>query len=402
MEFTYKAKTNTGTLTEGKVEASSEESAVIILQNKGLVIFSLLPVKKDLFSADLNQMLARPNLKDVVIFTRQLSTLIDADIPLAEGLRTLTQQMDKPSLKKIIGAISESVEGGSSLSTALAAFPKLFSSFYIKLVQSGEVSGKLHTSLQYLADYLERSQAINSKIKGALSYPAFVLFSLTVVAIIMVTYVLPQLLSIFKEAGANDLPFTTKILIWVTDFVHSYSYVLLGIIVAATAGLWQYVKTPAGRLKYDAFKIKIPSLGMVIRNLYLARIGESLATLVAAGISILDALKITADLVGNQIYRNILLEAEESIRGGGSISEIMSRHPEVPPLFASMVAIGEKTGKLDFMLSHISKFYKSESDGAIDNISQLIEPILVLLLGIGVAILVSSILLPIYSLVSTS
>lgn len=191
-------------------------------------------------------------------------------------------------------------------------------------------------------------------------------------------------------------------LIWVTNFINTYLYYLVIGLLTTIYLSWSYIRTSAGREWLDNIKIKFPSLGVVIRNLYLARISESLSTLIKAGIPILEALKITSELVGNENYKKIMLAAEENVRGGGTMSEILVKHEEVPPLFASMVAIGEKTGKLDFMLEHLSKFYKSESDTAINSIAQLIEPMLVLILGFAVAILVSSILLPIYNLVGVA
>lgn len=402
MEFHYKVKNQGGEIIEGNIDALDENTAVNVLHDKGYIVLSLQALKKGLFAADINQYFAKPNNKDIVIFTRQLSTLIDADMPLAEGLRTLARQVEKPVFKKVITEISEAVEGGSSLSGALAAHPKVFNPFFVKLVQTGEISGKLHESLLYLADYLEKSQAINSKIRGALAYPAFVVFALVVVTIIMMVYVLPQLLSIFKEVGVTDLPITTRILIATTDFVNRFLYPIIIIVFGGSFFLWRYIKTPEGKARFDDFKIKIPSLGTVVRNLYLARISESLATLIKSGIPILDGLRISADLVGNMTYQKILIDAEENVRGGGSISEVLEKRKEIPPLMSSMVAIGEKTGKLNFMLDHISKFYKSESDNAIENISTLIEPILVLILGFAVAVLVSAILLPIYNMVGAS
>ncbi len=402
MNFSYQVKTQSGEIIEGKVEAPDENVAVNLLQGKGYIILTIKQIEGDIFSIDLNKYLQKPTNKDIVIFTRQLSTLIDADMPLAEGLRTLARQFEKPTLKKIISEISDAVEGGSSLSNALAAHPKHFSSFYIKLVQSGEVSGKLHEALLYLADHLERSQEINSKIKGALAYPAFVVFALIVVSGIMVVYVLPQLLAIFEDVGVTDLPLTTRTLIWVTTFINKYIYYLVAFIFGSAFLGWRYVQTTEGRAVLDNFKINMPALGMVVRNLYLARISESLSTLIKSGIAILDAIHITSDLVGNVNYQKVLLDAEESVRGGGNMSDVFSKHKEIPPLMSSMVAIGEKTGKLDFMLGHISKFYKSESDNTIDNIATLIEPILVLVLGVAVAVLVSAILLPIYNLVNVT
>jgi len=401
VNFSYKIKTQNGEILEGKIGAPNENVAVGTLQNKGYLILSLEQLEGDIFSIDLNKYFQKPTNKEIVIFTRQLSTLIDADMPLVAGLRTLSH-LEKSTLGRVISEISEAVDGGSSLSNALAAHPKLFSSFYIKLVQSGEVSGKLHETLLYLAEHLERSQEINSKIKGALAYPAFVVFALIVVTGIMVVYVLPQLLSIFKDVGVENLPLTTRILIWVTSFVNNYIYYLFTVFFGSIFLGWQYIKTSEGKAVFDNIKINMPALGTVVRNLYLARISESLSTLIKSGMPILDVIHITSDLVGNVNYQRILLEAEESVRGGGNMSDVFSRYKEIPPLMSSMVSIGENTGKLDFMLEHISKFYKSESDNTIDNIATLIEPILVLVLGVAVAILVSSILLPIYNLVNVT
>jgi len=399
MEYKYQAKNNAGQIVEGTIDAPSQDNAVSILHDKQFVVLSLTLLRRDVFTKDLNQVFSRITTKDIVVFTRQLSTLIEADMPLAEGLRTLAQQSEKPGLKKIIMEIAAGVEGGSSLSVALGAHPKEFTTFYIKLVQAGEISGKLQNSLSYLADYLERSQSINSKIKGALIYPTFVVSAMIIVFFIMAVYVLPQLLSVFKDSGITDLPLSTRVLIVITEFLNSYLYHILSILIVGGFIITRFMKTLQGKAWRDNFLITMPGLGKVVQNLYLARMAESLSTLIKSGLPILDALKITADLVGNENYKKILFAAEENVRSGGSISEILIQHKEVPPLFSSMVAIGGRTGKLDYMLEHISKFYKSESDTAIGSITQLIEPILVLVLGFAVAILVSSILLPIYSMV---
>ncbi len=400
-EFSYQAKTREGHIVQGIIDSPNQNLAVDILHGKGYIILSL-ESKSSLSTMDISLgFLSRPNSKDLAIFTRQLSTLIDADMPLSEGLRILAKQVDKASLRTIIAEIAEAVEGGSLLSAALSQYPKLFSDFYVKLVQSGEISGKLHDSLLYLADYVEHSQEINSKIRGAMAYPSFIIFSLVVVTVIMTTFVLPQLLSIFKEVGATDLPITTRTLIWVTDFVNGnllflsiFSFFSISIIV-------YFIRTPEGKEWLDVVKIRFPQLGTIVRNLYLARMAESLTTLMKSGIPILDALKITGELVGNSVFKKIVLDAEESVKAGGSISAALTKYKEIPPLFSSMIAIGERTGKMEFILEHVSKFYKSESEASIDSISQIVEPALILLLGVAVAGLVSSILLPIYNVVSS-
>ncbi len=399
MEFLYRAKTQTGELTEGKIEAPSEDQAVNALQQKGFLILSLEEARKDLFARDLTSAFSKPSQKDVVMFTRQMATLVEADVPLVEGLHALERQIEKESFRKVILSVTAAIEGGSSLSVALAGHERVFSKFYISLVRAGEVAGKLQTTLTYLADYLERSSSLNSKIRGALAYPAFVLFALVVVTIIMMTTVLPQLLSIIKDAGVQDIPATTKILIATTNFVNRYIVLILVLVVGGVIQLFYYVKTPKGRRWLDSFKINVPQFGKIVRNLYLARIAETLATLIKSGVPILEGINITSDVVGNVIYKEILLQARENVQGGGTISEVFEKYREFPSLVTSMLAIGEKTGRTDFMLENIFNFYKTESENDIQNISQLIEPVLILLLGLGVGVLVAAVLLPIYSLV---
>ncbi|HXK36618.1 MAG TPA: type II secretion system F family protein, partial [Candidatus Paceibacterota bacterium] len=402
MEFRYHVQDSEGKALRGIVDAPDQDAAVAALHERGFTVLSLEEVKRGLFEGgDINQLLNRPKTKDVVVFTRQLSTLIEADVPLAEGMRTMAQQTDNPNFARIISDVSERLEGGTSLSGAFAAHPKLFSQFYVKLIRSGEVSGRLQQTLLYLADYLERNQAILSKVRNALAYPAFIVVAMVAVALIMAVYVLPQLLVIFEESGAAELPITTRLLIATTNFINDYIFLVLGFIVFVVFGFRQWLKSEEGGAQWDAIKIKVPIFGTILKSLYLARLAENLATLVKSDIAILDALRVTADVVDNAIYRDILLHAEEQVRGGGAISDVFRQYPgAMPSLMSSMIAIGERTGKLDTMLGHVSKFYRTESENRIDSIASLVEPVIVVILGIGVAVLVSSILLPLYSLVN--
>ena len=404
MEFRYHVQDSEGKALWGIVDAPDQDAAVAALHERGFTVLSLEEVKRGLFEGgDINQLLNRPKTKDVVVFTRQLSTLIEADVPLAEGMRTMAQQTDNPNFARIISDVSERLEGGTSLSGAFAAHPKLFSQFYVKLIRSGEVSGRLQQTLLYLADYLERNQAILSKVRNALAYPAFIVVAMVAVALIMAVYVLPQLLVIFEESGAAELPITTRLLIATTNFINDYIFLVLGFIVFVVFGFRQWLKSEEGGAQWDAIKIKVPIFGTILKSLYLARLAENLATLVKSDIAILDALRVTADVVDNAIYRDILLHAEEQVRGGGAISDVFRQYPgAMPSLMSSMIAIGERTGKLDTMLGHVSKFYRTESENRIDSIASLVEPVIVVILGIGVAVLVSSILLPLYSLVNIS
>lgn len=400
MRFSYRVRTKENRTIQGFVESPDEATAADLLQQRGYIILELAPEKSGVFARDLNQLFSKPKTKDVVAFTRQLSTLVEAQVPLAQAIRTLAQQTEKLSFAKIITDVADEIEGGSSISEAFGKFPGLFSAFFVKIVKAGEISGRLKDSLLYLADYLERSQAITSKVKNALAYPAFIIFAMVLVSGIMTVYVLPQLLVIFEEQGVEALPITTRALIFVTDLVNDYLIFWVVGAVILIVGLIQWARTADGKKTIGIYQIQVPLFGKILRNLYLARIAENMSTLIKSDIAILDALRVTADIVDNPVYSGILLDAEENVRGGGLISDTFRKYEEMPPLITSMVAIGEQTGKMETMLGHVSTFYRTEADNSIATISTLIEPILVLTLGAGVAILVSSILLPIYSLVS--
>ncbi len=402
MQFDYEAKDKNGNLIKGVIDALSEDAAVDALHGKNLLILSLIAAEKNLFKVDISGFLEKPNQKDITVFTRQLATIIAADIPLIEGLETIASQTDKAAFAKIIREMAEAIRGGSSLSLAVSKTPKLFTNFYVSLVRSGEVSGRMEQTLLYLADYLERSQALSSKIKGAMAYPMFIIFALGIVGFVMMTFVLPKLLSILTDSGVQDIPLITKILIKTTVIVNNYIVLILASLIFIFWFTMQYIKTEKGRYVLDRTKISFPRLGVIARNIYIARMAETLSTLIKAGVPILEGIKITSEIVGNVIFKNMLLEAEKNVRNGGTVSAVLSEQKDVPKLVSSMLAIGEKTGKTDFMLENIYKFYGSEAERDIQNLSQLIEPMLILLLGVGAGLLVAGILLPIFSLVGAA
>jgi len=401
-EFIYKVQTKEGKIVEGKIDAGSENQAISTLHSRGLVIISVESGAASLIKRDLGQFFQRISNKDISIFTRQLATLVGAEVPLLESLKTMAKQTPKAHFAEIVGDVAREVEGGASLSQGLAQHPDVFSDFFIRLVQSGELTGKLSETLNQLAAFLEKSNSLVSKIRSALAYPIFLLVTLVVVMFVMMTTVMPQLLNILEESGVENLPITTRIIVSITDFVNAYIvFILIGLIVLI-AGLVKWVRTPGGREWWDAFKVSVPRIGSIARAFYMSRLSESLSTLVKVNIPILDALKATSDLVGNVVYKDILLEAVENVRGGGSVSEVFAKYEEIPPLVPSMLAIGEKSGKTDFMLDNLSKFYNEEADNAIASLTQIIEPALILILGVAVGVLVSAILLPIFSLVGVA
>jgi len=402
LQFNYEARDRSGQFVKGVIGAVSESAAVDALHGKDLTVLSLAPVEKSLFGSDISGFFLKPNQKDITVFTRQLATIIAADIPLIEGLETIASQAEKPAFTKVIREMAEAIRGGSSLSAAVAKNSKLFSEFYVSLVKSGEVSGRLEQTLLYLADYLERSQALNSKIKGAMAYPMFIIFALGIVGFIMMTFVLPKLLGILTESGVEDIPLITKVLIKLTEIVNNYIVLILASVIFLLWFARQYFKTKSGQYALDRVKISFPRLGIIARNIYIARMAETLSTLIKSGVPILEGIKITSEIVGNNFFKDMLLAAEQNVRNGGTISAILSENKDIPKLVSSMMAIGEKTGKTDFMLENIYKFYGTEAERDIQNLSQLIEPILILLLGVAAGLLVAGILLPIFSLVGAA
>ena len=398
MKYNYIARTKEGTLQTGIIEAASKEAAVDILQSHNLIIIGIeLIAETPFWARGLGSLIGVSN-RELVIFTRQLSILFEAMVPIIESLKTMVEQTGNKSLKLVMGAILEDVDGGMSLSRAMARHPKVFSSFYISMVKSGEVSGKLQEVLSYMADHLEREYALTSKARNAMIYPAFVFTVFIGVGVLMLVMVIPQLTAVFTESG-QELPFLTRLLMGTSDFVRSWGWILGIVIVILGAIVWRYKKTPQGKFYWDLLKLKSPIFGNLFQKLYLARFSENLSTLIVGGLPITQALMVTGDVVGNDIFKRIIQEAKEEVEKGAAINTVLRRHSEVvPPLTTQMVTIGENTGKLDMILGNLAKFYQRDVANLVDNIVQLIEPIMIVVLGLMVGGLVASILLPIYNL----
>ncbi|MGE5393022.1 MAG: type II secretion system F family protein [Candidatus Saccharibacteria bacterium] len=400
MEFTYQARDNKGTLRTGTVEAISLANASEMLQSHGLIIIKVMPVAK--FSVfDRVSFFDSVPMKDLVMFSRQLATLINAKVPIVQSLKILELQVSSTKLKTVIAEVASKVESGESLSVAIAGHPKIFSPLYVSLVHAGELSGGMDEALMYLATQMEKDYDLRSKVIGALTYPLFIVFAIIIVGILMFIYVLPPMISILKESEV-ELPFTTKILVAVTDFMKAYWWLLLSIIVGGLIGLKAWLSTYGGKFAFDYFKINVPIFGKLSKNVYMARFARNLSTLVAGGIPIVKALDSVADIVGNHVYRNIIFEASEQVRNGKGIAMSLVDRPEFPPIVSQMTQIGESTGKLQEILDKLATFYEKEVEQSLKTLTTLIEPIVMLLLGLAVAIMVAGILLPMYNLASAS
>ena len=400
MEYTYQARDNQGTLRTGVVEAATEASAFDILQNHGLIVINLRPLAKSSIMERIPFVNSVP-MKETVLFSRQLATLIDAKVPIIQALKILQIQVSSHRLQEIIGEISQKVESGDSLSVAMAQYPSVFSNLYINLVRSGELSGTLGESLTYLANQLERDYDLRSKIVGALTYPAFIVSALVIVGFLMFIFVLPPLVGVLQEAGA-DLPFTTKILIAATNFIQDFWWLVAAAMIGGIISLRIYANTFSGRHVIDLVKTKTPVFGKLFEKIYMARFARNLSTLVAGGIPIVKSLESVADIVGNQIYKEIILDAANQVRNGKSIASALVDRPEFPPIVSQMTQIGESTGKLHEILEKLASFYEKEVEGVLKIITTLIEPMIMILIGLAVAVMVAGILLPIYNLASAA
>ncbi|MBI2609844.1 type II secretion system F family protein [Candidatus Giovannonibacteria bacterium] len=401
MLFKYVAKTPEGETRDGSVDAASLELAISSLQRRGLIITSLVPAEKA--GAWYEKGLAsfeKVKMRDIVILSRQLSTLFEAKVPIVEALRVLTAETSSSVLRKHLSEILSDIQGGLSISQALARHPDVFSSLYVNMVRSGEESGKLEEVFSYLADYLERSYELQAKARNAFIYPAFVLSAFIIVMVLMLVVVIPRLSSLLTETG-QDIPLYTKVVIGMSEGLRSYGLYILLMVIVGIVLLWRYTKTASGKLALHRFIINIPVIGGLYRKIYLSRLADNMQTLLAGGVTVLRALEITADVVGNEIYGSIIRQTKEEVKGGASISQSLSKFEDIPPLMTQMIRIGEETGKLDYILKTMAGFYRREVDNAVNNLVSSIEPLMILVLGLGVGLLVAAVLIPIYN-ISTS
>lgn len=398
MKFNYQARTAGGELKIGQVEASSYEAALDILQKYGYFVTFLEEAKQKSLLAREISFFQRITQKDMIIFTRQLAILLLSQTPPVEALHTLATQAVNPNLRDKILKLAMDVEGGTSFSKSLSKYPKLFSSFFINMVKSGETSGNLPQALDTLADHMEKEYDILGKIKGAAVYPAFVLFIMVVLLTMMFIFVFPQLEKVFEETG-KELPALTTFMFNLAAFLRKWWLPLLIIFVAAVFFFVRYLKTAEGKKVFDSTILRIPFIKELLKKIYLARFAENLSTLIVGGLPIAQALEISGKVVGNTVYKRVIFGARDAVRRGESISSTFKRFPDVvPPLVSQMIFVGERTGQLDKTLVRLSSFYKKEVDLAIDKAISLLEPILIVILGGAVAIMILTILLPIYQI----
>jgi type II secretory pathway component PulF len=398
MEFIFKAKDQKGEFQEGKVEAISRDSAVALVQKNGLIPISVvLKQEKAGWLKEFEHIFEGVSQKELVIFFQELAILVDARVPLVPALLSLEEQIENRYLKIIIKEVKGNVEDGMPLSEAMAKHPSVFSPLTISMLKSGEASGHLQKSITYIAANIDKNYQLASKIKGALYYPAFVIAVAGIIGFIVVTVILPKITGVIKEMKI-DVPWYTTVIMKTGDFMSQYWWAVLILIFGTIGAFVYYIRTEGGGKEWDRTKLKIPIVGELLRFVYMARFADNLAILLSGGIPIVRAMMIIADVMGNSVYQGIMLRAADEVKSGRAISSVFEKSEEIPPIVTRMVRVGEETGKMSEILTKIAQFYEKESDRMTKNLTSLIEPIMIVLLGIGVAILSVGVLLPIYDI----
>lgn len=400
MTFKYKALDQNGLPKDGIIDAVSMESAINGLQKRGLVVLSVVPEGEgDSFLEKNISLFERVSNKDIVILSRQIATLFDAQVSALRVFQLLAMQSENLTLRKKLKLVVDDLQSGSTISGAFSKHPDVFSPFYINMVKAGEESGKLNETFMYLADHLDRTYEITSKVKTALIYPAFVIFTFIAVMVLMLTVVIPKISGILKDSG-QDIPIYTKIVLGISDFLVNYGIFLLILLVVGGILIWKYVKTDAGKYAWDETKITTPFIKNLYIKLYLSRIADNMNTMLVSGIPMVRGLELTSSVVDNEVYKKIIEDTVEDVKSGSSVSDAMQKHEQIPGIFVQMVKIGEETGQLGNILKTLAAFYRREVTNAIDSVVGLIEPAMIVLLGLGVAFLLASVLVPIYNISS--
>lgn len=401
MLFSYKATDANGVVREGTVDAGTMEAAIRTVEQRGYKVISVAPLneKPSILNFEITWF-QRVSNKEVVILSRQIATLFEAQVSALRVFRLLASEAENPVVQRMLTSIADDLQGGSTISRALSQHPDAFTPFYTSMVKSGEESGTLDKTFMYLADYLDRMYQVVSKARNALIYPAFVISIFVVVMGLMLTLVIPRISEILLDSG-QDIPIYTKVVIGLSSFLTNNIGLIAILLGVGGVVAWQFIRTDVGKRAVDEFKLSIPYLGSLYEKLYLTRICDNLATMLSSGISMVQALEVTAEVVDNAVYKEILELTLVDVKGGKSFADAISEYPEVPGVLAQMSKVGEETGNLGSILTTLSTFYSRELNNAVDTLISLIEPLMIVLLGLGVGTLLAAVLIPIYNITAT-
>ena len=402
MKFKYQARTREGEIKTGEVEAVSKEAAIDILQKYSVYITFVEESEKKPFLMREIKIAQNISLKDIMAFSRQLSAMLGSKVPPAEALYALGQKTTNRSFQEVIYKLASDIREGLSLSKAFAKYPRVFSPFYVGMIKSGELTGNVPEVLKKITGHLEKDYYFRSKVIGAMIYPAMVTLVFFGVFIFLFLFVIPNITKVLLESG-RQIPAVTKFIMDISDFFVIYWWLFLILLIGFGLFLYYYPKTKEGRRQFDRVLLKLPIFGNFQKNLYMARFAENLSTLISAGTPIAQSLESSAELIGNSVYKDIIMETRSKAMKGETISVSLERFPgEISPLFVQMVIVGERTGNLGDSLSQVFKFYQEEIDNFISTISSIIEPILIIFLALMVGVLFAALIVPIYSIGTVS
>ena len=397
MKFKYKIFGQDTKIREGIIDDVSRDNVITKLQSEGNIIIEVKEAPVDEYSNYIEKYKNKITTKDLVIATRQLATLIGGGVQVVRAFRLLSTETESIGLRKRFEIITEDIKSGMPVYKSLSRHSDVFDQFFVSMVHSGEESGKLKESLMFLADYIERNYELTQKTKKALTYPIFVIATFFVVMIIMTVFVLPKLADMITGQG-QELPGMTKAIMAFSNFVIDYWWVIIPFTFGIFYYLNNYSKTPDGRAYFDTLKLRIPVLSSLYRKLYLSRFADNINTLISSGVPIVQALQITSEVVDNYVFKKMFERVSEKVKNGKLLSLSLSEESMIPNIMVQMTKIGEETGELGYMLSNVAKFYKRELDQTIESTIALIEPLMIVVLGVSVGVLMASILMPIYNI----
>jgi len=404
MQFSYKAKDANGQIKYGKLLAKNKGDLLRKLGILGLTLISSeekVDSKKKSKDINISKILKRVSIVDKMLFTRHLGVMLKAGLPFSRALTVLTEQTNNDYFKEILDGVKKDVQKGNSLADSLGKYPKVFDGLFVNMIKVGETGGNLEEVLDILALQLKKSHELTSKVKGAMMYPAVILFAMVVIGVLMMIYVVPTLLNIFRETG-TELPTTTKIIIFISDTLQNYGiFVLLGFIVLACLFFW-IIKTPKGKKAFDYFLLHLPAIGGIVSKINMARFSRTLSSMIASGVSIVKALEIISDTLSNTYYKNSIKKACEDVQKGVALSEVISEYDKLYyPLMIHMIEVGEETGTIEDTLKQVAEFYEEEIDQITSNLSSIIEPALMLIIGGAVGFFAVSMIQPMYGIMGT-
>lgn len=396
--YVYRVRDRSGKVISGAIEAESQAAVTSKLRQMGYIVLDITE-KREALSFSLPGRRKKVKLKDLTVFSRQFATMINSGVSITRALAILSEQVENPTLAAVIAQVQKDVEGGLSLSEALAKQEKIFPPIFVNMARAGEAGGVLDEVLLRIADHFESEASLRARVKSAMTYPVAVFIFAITIAFVMITFIVPVFMNMFSSLG-GDLPGPTKMLVALSDFIRSKWYLIFGSLVGLAYGFRAFKRNPRGRYIWDSFKLKLPVLGQLTKKMAIAKFSRTFSTLISSGVPILQALDIVAETAENAVVTKAIRESRASIKEGESISKPLGASSVFPPMVVQMISIGEETGALDSMLKKIADFYDGEVSATVDSLTSLLEPVLMVFMGVMIGGIVVSLYLPMFSVIS--